>query len=171
MKKLRSFLCQPFSEGDRQQGMTIIEILIVIALMSTIMAVLVTNLLDKSDSAKADLTEVLVSKLNESLTIYKIDTGRFPTTEDGLKALLEAPSTVRNWKGPYTEPDKLNDIWGHALQYELINSKKFKIASAGIDGEFGTDDDILFPKDSKKPEKDPLTVELKVPEGNLRGAD
>ncbi|MDQ3235090.1 MAG: type II secretion system protein GspG [Pseudobdellovibrionaceae bacterium] len=157
----------PFGE-KRDQGMTIIEILIVIALMSTIMAVLVTKLLDKSDSAKADLTGVLQSKLDESLTMYKLDTARYPTTEDGLQALIEAPATARNWRGPYTEAEKLNDTWGNLLQYELIKARKFKITSAGTDGEFGTEDDIIFPKEKEKPaEEAPVTAELNVPEGNL----
>ncbi len=148
--------------------MTIIEILIVIALMSTIMAVLVTKLLDKSDSAKADLTGVLQSKLEESLTMYKLDTARYPTTEDGLQALVAAPATARSWKGPYTEPEKLNDTWGNPLQYELINTRTFKITSAGVDAEFGTDDDIIFPKEKEKPiEEAPVTAELEVPEGNM----
>ena len=167
LKKLKEILTSPFAQHS-DQGMTIIEILIVIALMSTIMAVLVTKLLDKSDSAKADLTGVLQSKLDESLTMYKLDTARYPTTEEGLQALIEGPATARNWKGPYTEAEKLNDTWGKPLQYELINARTFKITSAGSDGEFGTDDDIIFPKPKEKPaEEAPVTAELKVPEGNL----
>lgn len=161
-------LLKPFAPRDKDSGMTIIEILIVIALMSTIMAVLVTKMLDKSDSAKADLTGVLQSKLEESLTMYKLDTARYPTTEDGLKALIEAPATARNWKGPYTDAEKLNDTWGNPMQYELINAKRFKITSAGMDGEMGTGDDIIFPKEMEKPvEEEPVTADLTVPEGNL----
>jgi general secretion pathway protein G len=165
---IKRLLQKPFMRESKEAGMTIIEILIVIALMSTIMAVLVTKILDKSDSAKADLTGVLQSKLDESLTMYKLDTARYPTTEDGLQALIEAPATARNWKGPYAEAEKLDDTWGNPLQYELINARKFKITSAGIDGEFGTDDDIIFPKEKGKPvEEAPVTTELKIPEGNL----
>ncbi|MDQ3235392.1 MAG: type II secretion system protein GspG [Pseudobdellovibrionaceae bacterium] len=167
IKKLKQTFARPFGHHS-EQGMTIIEILIVIALMSTIMAVLVTKLLDKSDSAKADLTGVLQSKLDESLTMYKLDTARYPTTEDGLHALIEAPTSARNWRGPYTEAEKLNDTWGNPLQYELINARKFKLISAGIDAEFGTEDDIIFPKEKAKPvEEAPVTADLTIPEGNL----
>jgi general secretion pathway protein G len=160
-------LLDPF-ESKRDEGMTIIEILIVIALMSTIMTVLVSKLLDKSDSAKADITAVLEGKLNDALTMYKIDVNRFPTTEDGLQALVEAPATSKNWNGPYTEAEKLNDPWGKQIQYELVNAKKFKITSAGSDGEFGTEDDIVYPKEKEKSaEEAPVTAVLKVPEGNL----
>lgn len=166
-KRILSSMLRPFRQ-NLNEGMTIIEILIVIALMSTIMAVLVTKLLDKSDSAKADLVGIQQGKLNESLSMYKIDTGRFPSTDDGLQALVEGPAAVKNWRGPYTEAEKLNDTWGKAFQYELVNGRQFKITSAGLDGEFGTEDDIVYPK-QKEPaqEEAPVTATLKVPKGNL----
>jgi general secretion pathway protein G len=171
LRKLSSLINRPFGE-KRERGMTIIEILIVIALMSTIMAVLVTNILDKSDSAKADLTGVLQSKLGDNLKMYKLDTARYPTTEEGLQALIDAPATSRNWKGPYIDAEKLNDTWGNPFQYELINARQFKIMSAGMDGEFGTGDDIIFPKEKgMAAQEDPITAELTVPEGNLKQTD
>lgn len=147
--------------------MTIIEILIVIALMSTIMAVVVGQILDKNEQARIDLTGVRQSKLGESLTMYKLHTALFPSTSDGLQALVEVPAPARNWRGPYTEPDKLEDLWGQPMQYELMSSKSFKITSAGSDGEFGTEDDVIYPKDQVKELDRPTTVELTVPEGNL----
>ncbi len=169
LSKIRQHLLAPFSPENKQEGMTIIEILIVIALISTIMVVVVGGVMQKNDEGKADLTGVLQSKLAESLSMYKINTARFPSTEEGLQALVEAPSSARNWKGPYTEAEKLDDTFGKPMQYELINPKSFKITSAGIDGEFGTEDDIIYPKEAvKEREKSPVTAELKVPEGNLR---
>ncbi len=172
LSKIRQYLLAPFSSENKQEGMTIIEILIVIALISTVMLVLVSNIMGKSDEGKADLTGVLQSKLAESLTMYKLNTARFPSTEEGLQALVEAPSSARNWKGPYTEAEKLDDTFGKPMQYELITPKSFKITSAGIDGEFGTEDDIIYPKEAAKDvETSPVTAELKVPEGNLRESD
>lgn len=145
MKKFLKKLSQPFST-ESEQGMTIIEILIVIALMSTIMAILVSTIQEKYERAKIDLTAVKLSRLSENLGQYKFDLSRYPSTGEGLKALLESPSGARNWRGPYAEPDKLLDPWDHPVQYELINAKAYKISSAGPDGEFGNDDDIIFPK-------------------------
>lgn len=166
--KLKTWLLTPFQKSDEDSGMTIIEILIVIALMGAIMAVLVTKLLDKNDEAKADLTTVSESRLAEEVKLYKLNNNRFPTTEEGLQALLEAPPSAKNWKGPYIDADKVNDPWGKPFQYELINAKNFKLTSAGPDSEFGTADDVVFPKEAEKPaEEAPITAELKIPEGNL----
>jgi general secretion pathway protein G len=165
--RIQKFLSSPFTPKSTQAGMTIIEILIVIALMSTIMAVVVGQILDKNEQARIDLTGVRQSKLSESLTMYKLHTARFPSTRDGLQALVEAPATARSWKGPYTEPDKLDDLWGKPMQYELLNAKTFKITSAGSDGEFETEDDVVYPKDQAQAPERPTTVELTVPEGNL----
>ncbi len=167
-KRLKVLLERPFSDRV-ESGMTIIEILIVIALMAGIMAVLVTKLLDRNEEAKTDLTSIALGQLSDDLKIYKLNNNHFPTTEEGLQALVEAPaSATRTWKGPYIDPEKINDPWGKPLQYELVNFKNFKITSAGADGEFETSDDVMYPKESeKKKEEAPVTAELKVPEGNL----
>lgn len=145
MKKFLKRLSQPFST-EYEQGMTIIEILIVIALMSTIMAILVSTIQEKYERAKIDLTAVKLSRLGENLTQYKLDLSRYPSTDEGLKALMEAPSGARNWRGPYAEPDKLRDPWDQPIHYELMSAKAYRISSAGPDGEFGNNDDIIFPK-------------------------
>lgn len=146
MASLLSNLSRPFTPNESQQGMTIIEILIVIALMSTIMAILVNAILGKYERAKIDLTAVKLSRLGESLVQFKLDSSRFPSTDEGLKSLLEAPSEARNWRGPYAETDKLLDPWDRPIRYELMNPKAYKISSAGPDGDFGNEDDIIFPK-------------------------
>jgi len=146
--------------------MTIIEILIVIALMSTIMAILVNAILGKYERAKIDLTGVKLSRLSENLVQYKLDSSRFPSTGEGLQALLDAPSGARNWRGPYAESDKLLDPWDRPIQYEWINAKTCKITSAGPDGDFGNEDDIIFPKPEAKTDESPVTTTLTVPKGN-----
>jgi general secretion pathway protein G len=154
MKTILKKLSRPFASAETQQGMTIIEILIVIALMSTIMAILVNAILEKYERAKIDLAGVKQSRLSESIVQYKLDSSRLPATDEGFKALREAPSGVRNWRGPYAESDKLIDPWDRPMLYELINAKNYKITSAGPDGEFGSDDDIIFPKPDKNPAED-----------------
>lgn len=165
MTNILKKLSRPFTPNETQQGMTIIEILIVIALISTIMAVLVSAILEKYERAKIDLTEVKLSRLSENLVQYRLDSSRFPSTDEGLKALLEAPSGARNWRGPYAESEKLMDPWDRPIQYELINAKAYKIASAGPDGDFGSDDDIIFPEPKAQTAESPVTTTLTVPKG------
>jgi general secretion pathway protein G len=148
------WLIKPFSTRSHRSpnfmngaeiGMTIIEILIVIALIGTIMTVIMTNVLDKNDQAKIDLTSVQEKKIAENLDLYKVHMGRYPTTEQGLRALLEAPDRRDKWRGPYTEMEKLSDPWSQAFKYESPTANTYEITSAGPDGEFASGDDIKYP--------------------------
>jgi general secretion pathway protein G len=151
LKKLKRVLQRPFGpagEGDR--GMTIIEILIVIALLGTIMAVLVSRLLDKSDQAKSDLATVSMGQLKNALDLYRLKNSRYPTTEEGLQALVEQPATAKNWGGPYAEAGQINDPWNQPYRYESSGPKNFKIISVGADGQEGTEDDVVYPPEAGK---------------------
>jgi general secretion pathway protein G len=155
LKRFMRVLQRPFGareEGER--GMTIIEILIVIALMSTIMAVLVSRLLDKSDDAKKQLASVSMGTLKNALDMYRLKNSRYPTTEDGLQALVEAPASAKNWGGPYVEPNQINDPWNQPYRYESSGPKNFKIICVGSDGQEGTEDDVVYPPEAgaQKPE-------------------
>jgi general secretion pathway protein G len=151
LKRLKRVLQRPFGPiGEGERGMTIIEILIVIALMSTIMAVLVSRLLDKSDDAKKDLAIVSMGSLKNSLDMYRLRNSRYPTTEEGLQALVEQPATAKNWGGPFVEPNQINDPWGQPYRYESSGPKNFKIISVGADGTEGNEDDVVYPPEAAK---------------------
>ena len=167
--KLCKALTTPFSSrgSARESGMTIIEILIVIALIGTIMTIVMTNVLSKNDEAKIDLAAVSLKKVAESLNIYKLHNNRYPTAEDGLEALVTEPSSssARKWRGPYTEADKLKDPWGGDIRYEITYPGKFKLVSAGPDSEMDTPDDISFPAARVVIPEKPISVELTIPPG------
>lgn len=149
MKNSLNLILKPFGkEARRQAGMTIIEILIVIALIGTIMTIVMTNVLQKSDEAKVDLARIAASQLENALRLYKLNNNRYPTTEETLQALLVAPAGAKNWRGPYTEPDKLKDPWGNDFGYESTGSKSFKIRSPGQDSELNTEDDVVHPPET-----------------------
>lgn len=149
MKNFKTLFLKPFGkEPLRQAGMTIIEILIVIALIGTIMTIVMTNVLQKSDEAKVDLAKIAASQLENALRHYKLNNNKYPTTEEGLGALISAPASAKNWKGPYTEPDKLKDPWDNEFGYEATGSKSFKIRSPGMDGEINTEDDVVHPPEA-----------------------
>ncbi len=149
MKNALNLFLKPFGkEARRQAGMTIIEILIVIALIGTIMTIVMTNVLQKSDEAKVDLARIAAAQLENALRLYKLNTNRFPTTEEGLGALVQQPASAKNWRGPYTEEDKLKDPWGNDFGYESTGAKGFKIRSAGQDAEMNTEDDVVYPPEA-----------------------
>jgi general secretion pathway protein G len=149
MKKSLNLFLKPFDGKARAEaGMTIIEILIVIALIGTIMTIVMTNVLQKSDEAKVDLARIAESQLENALRLYKLNNNRFPTTEETLQALIVAPPGAKNWRGPYTEADKLKDPWGTDFGYESTGGKSFKIRSAGQDTEMNTEDDVVHPPEN-----------------------
>lgn len=147
----RVHLPSPFrAKGSKDRtwamkGMTLIEIIIVIALLATLMAILVTNLTQQADSAREDQTRIQMGTIAQALQTYRIHNNRFPTTQQGLDALVSDPGNAKRWRGPYIEASKLNDPWDNPFEYES-DGNKFQISSSGIDGQFGTADDIFYPE-------------------------
>ena len=147
-------LRKPFGPAESQdRGMTILEIMIVIALMATIMTVLVTKLLEKNDDAKRDLSKVAMGSLKNALDMYRLKNFHYPTTEEGLSALVEAPASAKNWGGPYVEANQIVDAWGKPYNYEASGPKTFKITTAGPDGQEGNEDDVVYPPEAANAEK------------------
>ncbi len=130
---------------DKEKGMTLIEILIVIALLAGLMAILVTNISKNADDAKADQSRIQMSSIAQALQAYRIQNNRFPTTEKGLQALITDPGDAKRWRGPYIEEAKLRDPWDNPFEYES-DGNNFTIKGSGIDGQFGTADDIFYPE-------------------------
>ncbi len=148
LKRLMHLAARPFEDrqtNGREQGMTIIEILIVIALIGTLMTIIMSNILDRSDDAKVDLARVSMAQIENGLRLYKLHNNRYPSTEEGLNALVTAPSGAKNWRGPYSETEKLKDPWDVPFTYESSGTRVFKMTSAGPDQQMGTADDITYP--------------------------
>lgn len=134
--------------GDRrslEKGMTLIEIILVIALIGTLMTYVISKLTGTQEEAMRDASRLAMQNLYQSLELYKVHNFRYPTTDQGLDALLNDPGSKR-WRGPYTEKKKLNDPWDKKFEYES-DGRNVKISSAGPDGEFGNEDDVVYPDD------------------------
>jgi general secretion pathway protein G len=133
------------SRAARERGMSLIEIIIVVALIGTLMAYMVSNLIGQSEEAKKDQTKLAMGVIQQSLQIYKIHNNKYPTTDQGLKALLDNPGDAKSWRGPYTEANKLKDPWQKDFGYES-DGRTFKIISGGGDETIGNEDDITYPE-------------------------
>lgn len=80
------------------------------------------------------------------MMVFRMHNGRFPSQNEGIKALSAAPSGVSNWRGPYLKDENLKDIWSHDIQYEIVDAQTFRLKSSGPDGSFDTTDDIIYPQ-------------------------
>lgn len=125
---------------NRAQGFSLIEIIVVITIIGVIVGWAATNIFGKQDQAQSRIAKSKIVALSGPLDIYKLDTGKYPTTQEGLKALLQAPSGVPNWNGPYVKNlDELKDPWRNELIYRSPGSENrpYEIVSLGSDGQEG----------------------------------
>ena len=135
-KKAKNVFAKPLAAKTGQEGMTIVEILIVIALMGTIMAIITGKIVDVAKDATVDATKMQIEKIESSMQMFYIKNRRYPSNEEGLQILV-TDSAGKS----YLEESKLVDPWGIELQY-LRKGRKYSITSAGPDLEFDTEDDI-----------------------------
>lgn len=129
-------------QRNRSQGFSLIEIIVVITIIGVIVGWAASNIFGKADQAQAKIGKSKIVALSGPLDIYKLDTGKYPTTAEGLKALLTAPSGVANWNGPYIkDANDLKDPWRNDLVYRSPGSENrpYEIVSLGADGQEGGD--------------------------------
>jgi general secretion pathway protein G len=132
----------------QKQGFTLIELLLVITIISVLAAVVVPRFFGRSQEARiVAARQTIVGTFGIALDLFEQDTGRYPRSDEGLRALVENPQ-ITNWRGPYLKATNLPlDPWSNEYKYnypsELTNSEfLYDIISAGPDGVFGNTDDV-----------------------------
>jgi len=129
--------------GRSRRAFTLIELMVVIVILGLLAALVAPKFLKRGEEAKVTTTQVQMKNIEQALKLYKLHNNFYPTTEQGLKALVEKPETEpipKNWKGPYL--DKVpKDAWGNDFIY-VSDGKHFTLVSPGPDGEEGTEDDL-----------------------------
>ena len=119
--------------------MTLIEILVVLVLIGLVLGIVGGNYLGRGEKAKADAAKIEIGQIAQTLDLYKLETGRYPTTQEGLQALVQAPTGVSNWNGPYWKKSTLpKDPWGNEYRYASPGQNApYDIMSYGADGREG----------------------------------
>jgi general secretion pathway protein G len=130
---------------SRERGFTLIEMLLVMVILVALAAVVLPKFTGRSEEANVTAANTTIANLEVALDAFEVDTGRYPTTTEGLKALVEEPSNLQKWKGPYIRRDVADDPWGNPYVYTQPgrhNKYGFDLYSYGPDGREGGDDDI-----------------------------
>jgi general secretion pathway protein G len=126
---------------QKQQGFTLMEILIVVVIISILAITVVPQFMDTPDTARISATKADIKNIETSLSMYKLDNFNYPSTSQGLQALVQKPSGLpeaRNWKPGGYLPKLPNDQWGTPYQYlNPGNHGAIDVYSFGADGQPG----------------------------------
>ncbi len=128
-------------KNRNRKAFTIAEIMVVIIIIGLLATMVTTSVFKNLDKAKVTTTKANLRKLHTAVVQFKMETGRFPTEEDGLMALIEQPSDVENYdpSGYLQSTDLPTDAWNNEFVYQRYpeSGKAFVIISYGADGEPG----------------------------------
>ena len=130
---------------DGRSGMTLLEVMLVIAILGVIAALVVPKMIGRQKLANIDATKLSIDGLAQALKMYAVDhDGEYPSSSEGIKALFEKPVNDEFWNGPYLDI-AARDAWGNRFEYRYPgnqNPSLFDIVSPGPDGIPNTEDDI-----------------------------
>jgi len=131
-------------KNDKQAGFTLLELLVVLGIIAMLAGIVGPQVMKHMGESKTKAAKVQIEDLSATLDMYKLDAGSYPTTEQGLQALIEAPDTAKHWNGPYLSKAKIPlDPWQNEYHYVSPGEHgRFDISSMGADGkEGGTGED------------------------------
>jgi general secretion pathway protein G len=134
-----------------QRGFTLIELLVVIIIIGLLAALVAPKFFGKVSTAKLKAAKAQVEMFGTALDAFRLDVGRYPTTEEGLKALREKPAGVDKWEGPYLPKEIPLDPWKNPYVYRCPGEHgDYDILSYGLDkaeGGEGENQDVTSWKD------------------------
>ncbi|GAA0570643.1 type II secretion system major pseudopilin GspG [Rhizomicrobium electricum] len=120
-------------------GYTLLELIIVILILALIISIAAPKVVGYLGRSKIHAAEIQIANIGSALSLYRLDIGKYPTEEQGLKVLVEKPADTSSWDGPYlTRRDGIIDPWGQPYLYKIASSDGHPIImSYGADGKAG----------------------------------
>lgn len=123
-----------FSGRRRRAGFTLVEMLVVLAIIGLISALVGPRVLSQLTDSRERAAKLQIEAFTSALDIFFIDVGRYPVQNEGLGALMQKPSSIQVWNGPYLRGDRVPlDPWGHEYRYQS-DGRTFQITTLGPDG-------------------------------------
>jgi len=122
-----------------QAGFTLVEMLVVIAIIGLIMGLVGPSVLARLSESKVKTAKIQIESLSAALDLFYLDNGRYPAGNEGLTALVQRPASAAAWNGPYIQTGSVpNDPWGHPYVYKVPGDHAaYEIASYGAAGQEG----------------------------------
>jgi general secretion pathway protein G len=126
------------SAGTRADGFTLLELLVVVAIIALLAAYVGPRFFGQVGASKQTVAKAQIESFGRALQVFHANVGRFPSTQEGLQALVTAPAGADRWNGPYLEKTVPMDPWGRAYDYRAPSAQAdFQITSLGADGQPG----------------------------------
>lgn len=126
------------------RGFSLLELLVVLLLLGAFAGIFAPKIFGQAEKAKQKATKLEIDQIGQALDLYKLEIGRYPTTQEGLQALMVAPSGASNWNGPYLKRNAVpKDPWNNEYKYVSPGdqNRPYDIISFGGDGKEGGDGD------------------------------
>jgi len=132
------------SEDRRsEKGFSLIELIVVLVILGMLAAVVGPKIVGKLSQSKEHIAKIQIAELESALQVFSFDIGRYPTTAEGLEALVQNPGNLEAWKSSYLSKELPKDPWGKPYIYRSPGLHgDFDILSLGADGIEGTEDDV-----------------------------
>jgi general secretion pathway protein G len=121
----------------KEMGFSLIELLIVMVIMGLLAALVGPRMFGKVGKSKQNAAGSQMALFETALDVYRLDVGKYPSTEQGLQALRTKPSDEEKWDGPYLPKSVPKDPWGHPYVYSRTDNGEVEMISLGADGTEG----------------------------------
>lgn len=129
---------------NKQDAFTLVELLLVVTIIGILAGAVLVNIGGQTQKAKITRARQDIETMSTALNMYEITIGQYPSSDQGLQALVEDPGGVDGWTKPFLSKKNFRDPWGNDYQYSFPGDQgiNFDLYSTGPDGQNGTEDDI-----------------------------